>query len=248
MASIKFNKNASIGAALLSAVSLKLCCWGPLLLTGIAGVSGSSVYFSWLIVLKPYLLTIAFLSLGFAFYQVYKPKKEESCCSGNCKTEKKSFFKSKLYVWIVAAFVISMTLISYFPQFFYRIGEKEIIIIDNSSIESVKLNIEGMTCTGCEENINHSLNQLDGLVAVKTRFSKNYFIIIFQKTVSGSMRGGSSIKFNSSATIDVQIKDGERIAFMEKDVMVLLVGCIRLMRGGRLWRIDIILLNSLQQL
>jgi hypothetical protein len=47
-------------------------------------------------------------------------------------------------------------------------------------------------------------------------FPKTIFIIIFQKTASGSMRGGSSIKFNSSATIDVQIKDNERIAFMEK--------------------------------
>jgi len=40
--------------------------------------------------------------------------------------------------------------------------------------------------------------------------------IIFQKTSSGSIRGGSSIKFNSSATIDVQLQDGERIAVMEK--------------------------------
>jgi DNA replication protein DnaC len=47
-------------------------------------------------------------------------------------------------------------------------------------------------------------------------FPKTIFIIIFQKTASGSMRGGSSIKFNSSATIDVQIRDEEHIAFMEK--------------------------------
>jgi hypothetical protein len=47
-------------------------------------------------------------------------------------------------------------------------------------------------------------------------FPKTIFIIIFQKTSSGAMRGGSSIKFNSSATIDVQIKGDERVAFMEK--------------------------------
>lgn len=47
-------------------------------------------------------------------------------------------------------------------------------------------------------------------------FPKTIFIIIFQKTASGSMRGGSSIKFNSSATIDVQIRDEERMAVMEK--------------------------------
>lgn len=47
-------------------------------------------------------------------------------------------------------------------------------------------------------------------------FPKTIFIIIFQKTTAGTMRGGSSIKFNSSATIDVQLKDEERIAVMEK--------------------------------
>ncbi|HAT65665.1 MAG TPA: mercury transporter, partial [Flavobacteriaceae bacterium] len=71
MGIVQFNKKASMGTAVFSAVSLKLCCWGPLLLTGVAGISGSSVYFSWLIALKPYLLAIAFLSLCFAFYQVY---------------------------------------------------------------------------------------------------------------------------------------------------------------------------------
>ena len=75
MAINKLNKKASMGTAVFSAVSLKLCCWGPLLLTSVAGISGSSVYFSWLIALKPYLLVIAFLSLGLAFYQVYKKKK-----------------------------------------------------------------------------------------------------------------------------------------------------------------------------
>ena len=47
-------------------------------------------------------------------------------------------------------------------------------------------------------------------------FPETIFIIIVQKTSSGAMRGGASIKFNSSATIDVQIRDNERVAVMEK--------------------------------
>jgi len=42
------------------------------------------------------------------------------------------------------------------------------------------------------------------------------FIIIFQKTGNNTPRGGASIVFNSSAVIDVQIKDGHRIATMIK--------------------------------
>ena len=91
MAITKWNKKTSMGTAVFSAVSLKLCCWGPLLLTSVAGISGSSVYFSWLIALKPYLLAIAFLSLGLAFYQVYKKKRVDDC--DNCETDKPSFFK-----------------------------------------------------------------------------------------------------------------------------------------------------------
>ena len=189
MAIIKLNKKTSMGTAVFSAVSLKLCCWGPLLLTGVAGISGSSVYFSWLTVLKPYLLSIAFLSLGFAFYQVYKKKKEGDC--GNCETDEPTFFKSKLYVWLVAMFVVLMTSISYFPQIFYQTHEKEIISVEKSDIYTLKFNIEGMTCTACEENINHSINQLEGIIEINTSYKK----------------GTSEIKFNKSKASDYKIKE-----------------------------------------
>ncbi|MEX1014212.1 MAG: hypothetical protein WDZ80_03570, partial [Candidatus Paceibacterota bacterium] len=58
MAMVKLNKKASMGTAVFSAVSLKLCCWEPLILTGVTGIGGSSVYFSWLIALIPCMLAI----------------------------------------------------------------------------------------------------------------------------------------------------------------------------------------------
>ena len=178
----KLNKKASLGTAVFSAVSLKLCCWGPLLLTGVAGISGSSVYFSWLIALKPYLLAVAFLSLGFAFYQVYKKKKVDDC--GNCETDKLSFFKSKFYVWLVAVFVVMMTLVSYYPQLFYQTMGDEVVVANQTDIQSVKLSIDGMVCSGCEENINHSVNKLDGILEINTSYIK----------------GTSEIKFDSTKT------------------------------------------------
>lgn len=51
---------------------------------------------------------------------------------------------------------------------------------------------------------------------LRQSFPKTIFIIIFQKTTNGTIRGGSSIKFNSSATIDVRIEENERVAYMEK--------------------------------
>jgi len=176
----KLNKKASLGTAVFSAVSLKLCCWGPLLLTGVAGISGSSVYFSWLITLKPYLLAVAFLSIGFAFYQVYKKKKVDDC--GNCDTDKPSFFKSKFYVWLVAVFVVIMTLVSYYPQLFQQTMGSEVMITNNKYIQTVKLDIEGMVCQSCETNINNSVNKIEGVVQVKTSHKKGISVIEFDTT------------------------------------------------------------------
>ena len=180
MGIVQFNKKASMGTAVFSAVSLKLCCWGPLLLTSVVGISGSSVYFSWLIALKPYLLAIAFLSLGLAFYQVYKKKRVDDC--DNCETDKPSFFKSKFYLWLVTAFVVVMTLVSYYPQIFHSTTTKELVATNNTDIQTVKLNIEGMVCSGCEENINHSVNKIDGVTNVSTSFEEGISIIEFDTT------------------------------------------------------------------
>lgn len=51
---------------------------------------------------------------------------------------------------------------------------------------------------------------------LRQNYPQTLFIIIFQKTTGKTIRGGSSIKYNSSATIDVQLQDEERVAVMEK--------------------------------
>jgi hypothetical protein len=51
---------------------------------------------------------------------------------------------------------------------------------------------------------------------LRTDFPRTIFIIIFQKTTTGGIRGGSSILFNSSATIDVQRDGDDRFAHMVK--------------------------------
>ncbi|NVK65685.1 MAG: hypothetical protein HWE22_13920 [Flavobacteriales bacterium] len=54
--------------------------------------------------------------------------------------------------------------------------------------------------------------------ALRQDFPNTYFVIIFQKTTDGKIRGGSSILFNSTATIDIRVNDdGERLAVMVKN-------------------------------
>ena len=48
-------------------------------------------------------------------------------------------------------------------------------------------------------------------------FPDTFFVIIFQKTTDGKIRGGSSIFFNCTASIDLQISHGgHRLALMQK--------------------------------
>ncbi len=47
-------------------------------------------------------------------------------------------------------------------------------------------------------------------------FPRTIFISIFQKTTTGSVRGGSAIVFDSSAIINVQKRDEQRVAVMQK--------------------------------
>lgn len=56
----------------------------------------------------------------------------------------------------------------------------------------------------------------DEFERLRTDFPRTIFIIIFQKTNTGSIRGGSSIIFNSAATIDVVRNGEERVAHMVK--------------------------------
>ena len=53
--------------------------------------------------------------------------------------------------------------------------------------------------------------------ALRQDFQKVFFIVIFQKVNDGGIRGGASIKFNSTTTIDIKVLNkNHRIAVMKK--------------------------------
>lgn len=56
----------------------------------------------------------------------------------------------------------------------------------------------------------------DDFDKLRMDYPTTIFISIFQKTTSGTVRGGSAIVFDSSAIIDVQKRGEERIAVMQK--------------------------------
>ena len=171
--------NSLLGLGLLTAVTASLCCITPVLAL-VAGTSGFASTFSWMEPFRPYLIGITILVLGFSWYQQLKPKNELNC---DCKTDKKpTFFKSKLFLGIVTIFAIAMTVFPYYSSVFYPDNKKEVIVKNKIDIQKISIAIKGMTCSSCEEHVNHTVNELDGILNVKTSYNDKNASIEFDKS------------------------------------------------------------------
>ncbi len=187
--------------SILTAVGASLCCITPVLAL-ISGASGIAATFSWLEPLRPYLIGITILVLGFAWYQKLKPKNEIDC---DCETdEKPKFIQSKIFLGLVTGFAIVMLAFPYYGSAFYPETEKEIIIVDRANIQKINIGIDGLTCTSCEEHVNHSVNQLNGILNINSSFEKGNAIIEFDKSITTT--GEIEIAINSTGYTVTGIK------------------------------------------
>lgn len=169
-----------VGAGVLSAIAASLCCITPVLAL-IAGSSGIASAFSWLEPARPYLIGITVLVLGFAWYQKLKPKKAEIEC--DCETdEKPSFLQSKQFLGIVTVFAALMLAFPYYSHIFYPNTESKVVIIQADNIVQANLDIEGMTCTGCEEHIKHAVAQLPGFIEASADYNTGKAKIKYDKS------------------------------------------------------------------
>jgi mercuric ion transport protein len=173
------SENKLIGAGLLAAITASLCCITPVLAI-IAGTSGIASTFSWIEPIRPYLIGLTILVLGFAWYQKLKLRKEIDC---ECETdEKPKFIQSKKFLGIVTVFAIVMLAFPYYSGIFYPNTEKQVIVVDKSDIKTTEFKISGMTCASCEEHVNHEVNKLNGIVNSKASYENGNAIVEFDKT------------------------------------------------------------------
>lgn len=162
----------SIKAGLLAAVASSLCCIGPLV-AGIAGLSGAASTFSWMEPFRPYLIGITVLTLGFAFYQAYKPKKVEADCCAVDEAPKKKIFQTKGFLWVVTVLAALFLAFPYFNGFFYaNASSNSVVVADQTTSHKVTFEVEGMTCTGCQHHIERDLGKTEGVLASDASYDK----------------------------------------------------------------------------
>ena len=78
MSTEKTSKKAAY-TGLFAAIAASSCCIPPVIAL-IAGIGGSASALSWIKPFRPYLIGLAIIAIGYAWYDYLKPKKAEDCC------------------------------------------------------------------------------------------------------------------------------------------------------------------------
>ena len=169
-------------AGLLSALAASLCCITPVIAL-LAGSSSIAANFSWIEPARPYLIGLSIAVLAFAWYVKLKPiKTNDMDC--NCETTKKaSFLQSKTFLSIVTLFAILMMTFPLYAKVFYpkpKVQATALAAIDNK--QQVKFTIQGMSCAGCELEVNNELSKVSGVIAYKTSYANKSSLVTFDKS------------------------------------------------------------------
>lgn len=177
------SKSASAGV--LAAIVASLCCITPVF-SFLAGIGGIAATFSWMEPFRPYLIAVTIGALGFAWYQKLRTTKEEMECT--CETdEKPSFWQSKKLLGLVTLFALLMLAFpSYSPIFYPDSTNSSAIPAEQfSKIKLVEFQIEGMTCSGCEEHVTNAARELEGVDDVRTSYEKGNAIVKYDPEIVG---------------------------------------------------------------
>lgn len=152
---------------ILTAFMTSLCCITPLLAV-LAGATGFASTFSWLMPFKPYLIAISVLALSFAWYQKLRPVNSNAQC--NCENQgRTSFIKSRKFLGIITVFAGLMLSFSSYSGIFYPDKSNGSYSANEESIE-LMIQVEGMSCAGCEGLIEHEVSKLQGIQSVQASF------------------------------------------------------------------------------
>lgn len=210
---MKLNKNILLSSGIIAAFGSTICCWGPALLAGVAGLTGTAYLFSWLHPLKPYLAGIAVISLGTAFYQAYRKNNAEDAGCQYCVAEQKKKNRiTKTVLWIVTIFAVLSFGYPYYNGALLannniHLSQNDQIMIQSTDttkhIKEVKLKIIGMSCTGCSNRCQKVLFDFKGIIDADVSYDK----------------GAATIKYNTDSTsVEKIIKRIEEIGFKAEEI------------------------------
>ena len=178
MKNLQKKKRNLASAGIFASAAASLCCITPALAL-MAGVTGIATSFSFLEPLRPFFIGITVMTLGIAWYQQLKPIKAVVC---DCEENKPSFLQTKKFLLIVTIIAGSLLTFPYYSNIFYPENRSGFAIADTKDIQKVELSIQGMTCVGCESNVNHVVSDIDGVIDTKSNYKTGKAVIKYDST------------------------------------------------------------------
>ena len=171
------SKNAAY-TGLFAAIAASSCCIPPVIAL-IAGVGGSASALSWMEPFRPYLIGLAAIAIGYAWYAYLKPKKADDCCEVDAKPK---WYQTKGFLVGITLFATVSIAFPYYAHIFYPDNKKEVVIVNQSNIQTLNFDVKGMTCASCEEHVKHAVNELEGIVNINASYEKANAEVEFDNT------------------------------------------------------------------
>lgn len=166
------NENSGKGAAfsgMFAALAASSCCIPPVIaaLAGVGGIAGS---LSWLEPLRPYLIGVAIVAIGYAWYNHFQRQKSDDCCALDVKPK---WYQTKGFLVGITLFAIVSISFPYYSHIFFPSNEKkEVVIVNSSDVQTVTFDIEGMTCDACTIHVESDINKLPGIVKASANYKE----------------------------------------------------------------------------
>lgn len=174
----KNHSKKAVFTGVVAALAASSCCIPPVI-AAIAGVGGAAGALSWMEPLRPYLIGLAVIAIGYAWYNHLKPKKADDC---GCEIEKPKFYRTKGFLVGITLFAALSITFPYYSGIFYPDSKQEVIISENGNIQKTTISIEGMTCDACQHHVNQAVNNLPGIVSVNSSYEKGNTEVAFDNT------------------------------------------------------------------
>lgn len=166
-------------SGIVAALAASSCCIPPVIaaLAGIGGIAGS---LSWLEAYRPYLIGIAIIAIGYAWYNYYQRQKSDACCAVDAKSK---WYQTKGFLVGVSLFAAVAIAFPYYSSIFFPSNDaKEIVVVNASDIQSVTFEVKGMTCNGCASHVESDVNKLPGIVSVDAIYEEATAKIEFDRS------------------------------------------------------------------
>lgn len=149
--------------AVFSAVLASACCWLPLVLIAFgASAAGVAGFFEqW----RPLFLAIAAVLLGVGFYMAYF---REKCASGSaCASPRRGIQQfNRVMLWLAAAFTLAFAAFPKYAGHFIG-GDTPATTLSEVPGTTFMLNIQGMTCEACADDLHNALRRVPGVRVVE---------------------------------------------------------------------------------